>query len=150
MQKLERVTLYGMDCRDAMDLFIAENSVDSIVTDPPYGLGFMGKAWDHGVPGVEFWKHAFDVLKPGGHMLAFSGSRTYHRMVCAIEDAGFEIRDQIMWVYGSGFPKSLDPFMGSGSTGKAALREGFRFIGCELDDGYMAIAAARLAAEVAA
>lgn len=108
MQKLERVTLYGMDCRDAMGLFMAENSVDSIVTDPPYGLGFMGKEWDHGVPGVEFWQRAFDVLKPGGHLLAFSGSRTYHRMVCAIEDAGFEIRDQIMWVYGSGFPKSLD------------------------------------------
>lgn len=97
-----------MDCRDAMSLFIGANSVDSIVTDPPYGLGFMGKEWDHGVPGVEFWQHAFDVLKPGGHLLAFSGSRTYHRMVCAIEDAGFEIRDQIMWVYGSGFPKSLD------------------------------------------
>lgn len=108
MQKQERVTLYGMDCRDAMGLFMAENSVDSIVTDPPYGLGFMGKVWDHGVPGVEFWRHAYEVLKPGGHLLAFSGSRTYHRMVCAIEDAGFEIRDQIMWVYGSGFPKSLD------------------------------------------
>ena len=97
-----------MDCRDAMSMFIAANSVDSIVTDPPYGLGFMGKEWDHGVPGVEFWQRAYDVLKPGGHLLAFSGSRTYHRMVCAIEDAGFEIRDQIMWVYGSGFPKSLD------------------------------------------
>ena len=97
-----------MDCRDAMSLFIEPNSVDSIVTDPPYGLGFMGKEWDHGVPGVEFWQRAYDVLKPGGHLLAFSGSRTYHRMVCAIEDAGFEIRDQIMWVYGSGFPKSLD------------------------------------------
>ena len=108
MQKQERVTLYGMDCRDAMGLFMAENSVDSIVTDPPYGLGFMGKAWDHGVPGVEFWQHVYEVLKPGGHLLAFSGSRTYHRMVCAIEDAGFEVRDQIMWVYGSGFPKSLD------------------------------------------
>ena len=108
MHKQQRVTLYGMDCRDAMGLFMDENSVDSIVTDPPYGLGFMGKEWDHGVPSVEFWKHAYDVLKPGGHLLAFSGSRTYHRMVCAIEDAGFEIRDQIMWVYGSGFPKSLD------------------------------------------
>ena len=97
-----------MDCRDAMSFFIDANSVDSIVTDPPYGLGFMGKEWDHGVPGVEFWQRAYDVLKPGGHLLAFSGSRTYHRMVCAIEDAGFEIRDQIMWVYGSGFPKSLD------------------------------------------
>jgi site-specific DNA-methyltransferase (adenine-specific) len=86
------------------------NSVDSIVTDPPYELGFMGKSWDStGIAySVKMWDEALRVLKPGGHLLAFSGSRTYHRMVCAIEDAGFEIRDQIMWVYGSGFPKSLD------------------------------------------
>lgn len=84
--------------------------MDSIVTDPPYELGFMGKNWDRsGVSNnVEIWKEALRVLKPGGHLLAFSGSRTYHRMTCAIEDAGFEIRDQIMWVYGSGFPKSLN------------------------------------------
>ena len=85
-----------------------ENSVDAIVTDPPYELGFMGKSWD--ASGVAFdvntWKEALRVLKPGGHLIAFSGSRTYHRMAVAIEDAGFEIRDQIMWVYGSGFPKS--------------------------------------------
>jgi site-specific DNA-methyltransferase (adenine-specific) len=87
---------------------MAENSVDSIVTDPPYGLSFMGKNWDRGVPGVPFWEQALRVLKPGGHLLAFGGSRTYHRLACAIEDAGFEIRDQIMWIYGSGFPKSLD------------------------------------------
>lgn len=85
-----------------------EASVDAIVTDPPYELGFMGKSWDaSGIAySVEMWTEALRVLKPGGHLLAFSGSRTYHRMVCAIEDAGFEIRDQIMWVYGSGFPKS--------------------------------------------
>lgn len=100
------VTLYNLDCRDAMGLFMAENSVDSVVTDPPYGLGFMGKGWDRGVPGVDFWRHAYAALKPGGYLLAFGGSRTYHRLVCAIEDAGFEIRDTIMWVYGSGFPKS--------------------------------------------
>jgi len=89
---------------------LADNSVDSIVTDPPYELGFMGKSWDNSgiANNVEMWAEALRVLKPGGHLLAFSGSRTYHRMVCAIEDAGFEIRDQIMWVYGSGFPKSLD------------------------------------------
>ena len=85
-----------------------ENSVDAIVTDPPYELGFMGKSWD--ASGVAFdvntWQQALRVLKPGGHLIAFSGSRTYHRMAVAIEDAGFEIRDQIMWVYGSGFPKS--------------------------------------------
>lgn len=85
-------------------------SVDSIVTDPPYELGFMGKSWDaSGIAySVDMWAEALRVLKPGGHLLAFSGSRTYHRMTCAIEDAGFEVRDQIMWVYGSGFPKSLD------------------------------------------
>jgi site-specific DNA-methyltransferase (adenine-specific) len=85
-----------------------ENSVDSIVTDPPYGLSFMGKNWDRGVPGVPFWEQALRVLKPGGHLLAFGGSRTYHRLAVAVEDAGFEVRDQIMWIYGSGFPKSLD------------------------------------------
>jgi len=83
-------------------------SVDSIVTDPPYELGFMGKSWDNsGIAyNIELWTECLRVLKPGGHLLAFSGSRTYHRMVVAIEDSGFEIRDQIMWIYGSGFPKS--------------------------------------------
>ena len=89
---------------------LADNSVDSIVTDPPYELGFMGKTWD--ASGIAYnqdlWAECLRVLKPGGHLLAFSGSRTYHRMTVAIEDAGFEIRDQIMWLYGSGFPKSLD------------------------------------------
>jgi len=85
-------------------------SVDSIVTDPPYELGFMGKSWDNsGIAySTDLWAECLRVLKPGGHLLAFSGSRTYHRMVVAIEDSGFEIRDQIMWLYGSGFPKSLD------------------------------------------
>ena len=87
---------------------LPDNSVDSIVTDPPYELGFMGKSWDaSGIAfNVEVWREALRVMKPGGHLIAFSGSRTYHRMAVAIEDAGFEIRDQIMWVYGSGFPKS--------------------------------------------
>ncbi len=85
---------------------LADNSVDSVVTDPPYGLAFMGKRWDHGVPSVEVWAEALRVLKPGGYLLAFGGTRTYHRMVCAIEDGGFEIRDQIGWAFGSGFPKS--------------------------------------------
>ena len=85
---------------------IPDNSIDSIVTDPPYGLSFMNKKWDYDVPSVEFWKEAYRVLKPGGHILSFGGTRTYHRMVVNIEDAGFEIRDQIMWIYGSGFPKS--------------------------------------------
>jgi len=85
---------------------LEENSVDSVVTDPPYGLSFMGKKWDYDVPSVDLWKEVYRVLKPGGHLLSFAGSRTYHRMAVNIEDAGFEIRDQIMWVYGSGFPKS--------------------------------------------
>jgi len=85
---------------------LPDNSVDSIVSDPPYGLSFMAKKWDYDVPSVEFWKEVYRVLKPGGHVLSFGGTRTYHRMVVNIEDAGFEIRDQIMWLYGSGFPKS--------------------------------------------
>ena len=85
---------------------IPDNSVDSIVTDPPYGLSFMNKKWDYDVPSVELWQEVYRVLKHGGHVLSFGGTRTYHRMVVNIEDAGFEIRDQIMWLYGSGFPKS--------------------------------------------
>lgn len=103
----ERFNLFEGNCLEVMAT-MAENSIDSIVTDPPYELGFMGKSWDSsGVAfNVEVWQEALRVLKPGGHLLAFSGSRTYHRMAVAIEDAGFEIRDQIMWIYGSGFPKS--------------------------------------------
>jgi len=114
-------TLHCGDCREVMAGMEAD-SVDAIVTDPPYGLsqgptqylgegkggGFMGKAWDHGVPGVEFWQEALRVAKPGAHLLAFGGTRTFHRLAVAIEDAGWEIRDTVMWVYGSGFPKSLD------------------------------------------
>jgi site-specific DNA-methyltransferase (adenine-specific) len=85
---------------------LLDNSVDSVVTDPPYGLKFMGKKWDYDVPSVELWKEVYRVLKPGGYLLSFGSSRTYHRMVIKVEDAGFEIRDQIMWIYGSGFPKS--------------------------------------------
>lgn len=97
------------DCLEVMRAMAGERvKVDSIVTDPPYGLGFMGKHWDHGVPGVAYWRAAYALLPPGGHLLAFSGTRTYHRMACAIEDAGFEIRDQLQWLYGSGFPKSRD------------------------------------------
>jgi len=83
-------------------------SVDAVVCDPPYGLSFMGKDWDHGIPGVAFWSAALRVAKPGAHLLAFGGTRTFHRLAVAIEDAGWEIRDTVMWVYGSGFPKSHD------------------------------------------
>jgi site-specific DNA-methyltransferase (adenine-specific) len=106
---IELNRIYNMDCREGLKL-LEDNSIDSIVTDPPYELGFMGKGWDKtGIAyNVELWRECLRVLKPGGHLLAFGGSRTYHRMACAIEDAGFEIRDQIQWIYGSGFPKSLD------------------------------------------
>ena len=87
---------------------LPDNSIDSVVTDPPYGLKFMGKKWDYDVPKVELWEEVCRVLKPGGHILVACGTRTQHRMVVNIEDAGFEIRDVISWVYGSGFPKSLN------------------------------------------
>ena len=93
------------DCIEVLKT-LEDNSVDSIVTDPPYGLSILGKKWDYNVPSVEIWRECLRVLKPGGHLLSFGGSRTYHRMTVAIEDAGFEIRDQIMWIYSSGFPKS--------------------------------------------
>jgi len=100
-------TLLHGDCLTVLPTLPA-NSVDSIVTDPPYGLSFMGKDWDHGVPGEHFWREALRVAKPGAHLLAFGGTRTFHRLAVAIEDAGWEMRDCVMWVYGSGFPKSLD------------------------------------------
>jgi DNA modification methylase len=122
MEMAERVlaecTLMRGDCREQM-MQAEPCSVDSIVTDPPYELGFMGKGWDRS--GVAFdpstWTAALRVLKPGGHLVAFGGTRTYHRMVCAIEDAGFEIRDQLAWIYGSGFPKSHN-----GEWGGTALK----------------------------
>jgi hypothetical protein len=100
--------LHG-DCIEQMKL-MPDQSIDSIVTDPPYELGFMNKGWDSsGIAyNVEVWRECFRLLKPGGHLLSFGGTRTYHRMAVAIEDAGFEIRDQINYVYGSGFPKSLN------------------------------------------
>ena len=103
--------LHNGDCLNILKMMIEDEVfVDSIVTDPPYELGFMGRSWDS--TGIAFqketWELCLKVLKPGGHLLAFSGSRTYHRMAVAIEDAGFEIRDQVMWLYGSGFPKSMN------------------------------------------
>lgn len=103
----ENVVLHHGDCIEVMRSMPAE-SVDSIVTDPPYGLGFMGKKWDALPPGEEWARECLRVLKPGGHILAFGGSRTWHRLAVAIEDAGFEIRDGVLWLYGSGFPKSHD------------------------------------------
>lgn len=108
--------LHHGDCLEVLRS-IPDNSVDSIVTDPPYGLSFMGKRWDYDVPSVEIWAECLRVLKPGGHLLAFAGTRTQHRMAVRIEDAGFEIRDMIAWVYGSGFPKSHN-----GEWGGTALK----------------------------
>lgn len=103
----DSAALYHADCLEVLKQ-LPDASVDAVVTDPPYGLKFMGKKWDHDVPSQEVWEECLRVLKPGGHLLAFAGTRTQHRMAVRIEDAGFEIRDIIAWVYGSGFPKSLD------------------------------------------
>ena len=98
------IEIHHGDCIDVMRT-LPDNSVDSIVTDPPYGLGFMGAKWDALPPGEDWARECLRVLKPGGHLLAFGGSRTWHRLAVAVEDAGFEIRDSIFWLYGSGFPK---------------------------------------------
>ncbi|QIW86669.1 DNA methyltransferase [Klebsiella phage LASTA] len=109
-------------CEDVLKT-LPDNSIDAIVTDPPYGLSFMNHKWDYDVPTVEQWQECLRVLKPGGHLLAFGGSRTYHRLVVNVEDAGFEIRDQILWIYGTGFPKShnlKDEWEGWGTALKPA------------------------------
>ena len=124
---------------------IEPNSIDSIVTDPPYELNFMGKGWDNS--GIAFqpstWLKCLEVLKPGGYLLAFGGSRTYHRIACAIEDAGFEIRDTIMWIYGSGFPKSMDiakGVEGKMTVGSANPKDFKKLNGEQVDRGNWGIA----------
>jgi len=99
------ITIFHGDCRDVLP---GLEPVDAVVTDPPYGISFMGRKWDHDVPGVDTWLAIFGAAKPGTHLLSFAGTRTQHRMAVNIEDAGWEIRDMIAWLYGSGFPKSLD------------------------------------------
>lgn len=133
-------TLHHSDCLDAMRA-MPNDSVDSVVTDPPYGISFQGKNWDHGVPGKAFWEEALRVAKPGAHLVAFGGTRTYHRLACAIEDAGWEIRDSCMWLFGVGFPKSLD-------VGKALQKAGndpnkWEGWGTALKPGYEPIILAR-------
>jgi len=103
-ERKNSLQIHNGDCIEVMQT-LPDNSVDSIVTDPPYGLGFMGKAWDALPPGEDWARECLRVLKPGGHLLAFGGTRTWHRLAVAVEDAGFEIRDSIAWMYGSGFPK---------------------------------------------
>ena len=115
--------LHHGNCLDILQT-MPDASVDAVVTDPPYGLSFMGKRWDYDVPGVEIWEQCLRVLKPGGYLLAFAGTRTQHRMAVRIEDAGFEIRDMIAWMYGSGFPKShnlQDDRQGWGTALKPAM-----------------------------
>ena len=102
-----KYTLHTGDSAEILKRY-PDNSFDSVVTDPPYGIGFLGKDWDSHTGTVELWREVYRVLKPGGHLLAFSAARTYHHLASNIEDVGFEIRDQIMWIYGSGFPKSQD------------------------------------------
>src|SRR5690242_11733106 len=93
-----QINLYQHDCLELMKT-MADESIDAIVTDPPYGLKFMGKNWDHGIPGEPYWKEALRICKPGAHLLAFGGTRTFHRLACAIEDAGWEIRDDIEYLF---------------------------------------------------
>lgn len=107
MSRDELYTIINGECLSRMKS-MKSCSVDAIVTDPPYGLAFMGANWDHNVPSVSYWSECLRVAKSGAHLLCFGGTRTFHRLMCAIEDAGWEIRDTIMWVYGSGFPKSMD------------------------------------------
>ena len=117
-------TLHLGNCLDVLKVY-PDNSIDSIVTDPPYGISFMSKKWDYDVPSVDIWRECFRVLKPGGYLLSFAGTRTQHRMTVNIEDAGFEIRDMIAWVYSSGFPKShnvscsIDKMYGHPNRGRA-------------------------------
>ena len=134
------INLINGDCLEEMKK-IRDGSIDLVLTDPPYELGFMGKSWDNtGIANnKEMWAECLRVLKPGGHLLAFSGTRTYHRMASAIEDAGFEIRDMIEWVYGSGFPKSLNISKAIEATekyGKSGTRTlhiySFLFLQCHL------------------
>lgn len=125
------------DCRELLrDL--PDECIDAIVTDPPYELGFMGKRWDaSGIAyDVNVWRECLRVLKPGGHLLAFGGTRTYHRMTCAIEDAGFEIRDSLHWIYGSGFPKSMN-------VEKSGAGEAWRGWGTALKPAHEPIVVAR-------
>ena len=133
------INLLHGDCLEQMKK-LEDNSVDSIVSDPPYGISFMAKKWDYDVPSVEVWKEALRVLKPGGHALIACGTRTQHRMVCNIEDAGFEIRDVVSWIYGSGFPKSLNVSKAidkaAGVEFSAKPAEGVGFMNAEGAGGY--------------
>lgn len=128
--------VHNANCLDILKT-MEDNSIDSICTDPPYGLNMMNKGWDKVLPDPAIWKECLRVLKPGGHMVAFGAPRLYHRLACSIEDQGFEVRDSLMWVFGSGFPKSLD-------IGKALPEEeSAQGIGTALKPAYEPIILAR-------
>lgn len=131
ISSLRRLCAYNVVNGDVLRVLrgYADNTFSACLTDPPYGISFMGKKWDHGVPSIRVWREVLRVLKPGAFMLAFGGTRTYHRLVCAIEDAGFEIRDCLMWLYGSGFPKSMD--VSKALDRKAGVER--RFVGAKPD-----------------
>lgn len=123
VEKIGLATLYLGDCEDVLPALL-DSCIESVVTDPPYGIGFMGKRWDYDVPQEKIWRECLRVLQPGGHLLSFSSTKTHHRMAVRIEDAGFEIRDMIAWVYGSGFPKSHNlqgEWQGFGTALKPAM-----------------------------
>ena len=134
---VDKYILHLGNCLDSLKGML-DNSVDSIVTDPPYGISFMSKKWDYDVPSVEIWKECLRVLKPGGFLLSFSSTRTYHRMTINIEDAGFEIRDMICWTYSSGFPKShnisasIDKKYGHPNRGRA-IPTASSYQACDVD-----------------
>jgi len=134
---VDKYILHLGNCLDSLK-GMPDNSVDSIVTDPPYGISFMSKKWDYDVPSVEIWKECLRVLKPGGFLLSFSSTRTYHRMTINIEDAGFEIRDMICWTYSSGFPKShnisasIDKMYGHPNRGRA-IPTASSYQACDVD-----------------
>ena len=119
----QQVILHA-DCREILDQ-LEENSIDALATDPPYGISFMNRDWDQAVPGPEYWTAVLRVLKPGAYGVVMCGTRTSHRLGCALEDSGFEIRDKLGWLYGSGFPKShnvalgIDKMLGHKNRGKA-------------------------------
>ena len=127
-------TIHHGDCIETMNAMPPE-SVDAIVCDPPYGLGFMGKKWDGLPPSLEWAEACYRVLKPGGHIAAFGGTRTWHRLAVAIEDAGFEMRDSLAWLYGSGFPKSHDVSKGIDKLA-GATRARVELVGGALNSGH--------------
>ena len=122
---MENITLHNGDSAEVLKQY-PDNHFDSVVTDPPYGIEFLGKDWDSNTGAIEVWQECLRVLKPGGYMLAFSAARTYHRLAVNLEDVGFEIKDQIMWLYGSGFPKAQDIGKKSGNDEWAGWKTGLK------------------------